>query len=115
MNLGTQGNKRYVDGGVANNTPTRLAAQAGATEIVVVLLEPQQASTALYSAANLLEIGVASLTVMQQRLLQLDMELVKTDPNVKIQVIRPSAALTLGVLEYSIISQQLTMPFIKVR
>jgi len=101
MNLGTQGNKEYVDGGVANNTPTRLAAQAGATEIVVMLLEPQQVSTALYPTANLLEIAATSLTVMQQRLLQLDMELVNTDPNVKIDVIRPSVALTLGVLEFN--------------
>ncbi len=101
MNLGIPGNKEFVDGGVANNIPVTLAVNAGATDITVIQLQPAQTSEPNYPTTNLLEIGLASLTVMQQTLLKQDMELVNKMPGVTIRYIRPAAPLALSVLAFS--------------
>ena len=98
MNLGT-GDKDYVDGGVANNTPVQLAAMAGAREITVVLLQPN-AVNATYATATLPEIALGSYTVMQQRLLELDMELASIK-GVSIASIRPLKPLNVSLLGFS--------------
>ena len=61
MNLGSAGAKEFVDGGVANNTPIKLAADVGATEITTILLQPVQASAPALATNNSLEIGLESL------------------------------------------------------
>jgi len=101
MNLGSAGYKEFVDGGVANNIPIRLAADVGATEITAVLLQPVQTSVPAYATNNLLEIGLASLTVMQQKLLEQDMDSVNNNPAVTIRYIRPLTPLPVTVLGFN--------------
>jgi predicted acylesterase/phospholipase RssA len=101
MNLGSAGDKEFVDGGVANNTPIKLAADVGATEITAILLQPVQASAPAFATNNLLEIGLASLTVMQQKLLEQDMDSVNNNPAVTIRYIRPLTPLSLTVLGFN--------------
>ena len=100
MNLGTQGNKDYVDGGVANNVPASLAADAGATDILAVLLQPAQTTQPTYPTASILEIGVASLTLMQQRLLEQDMNSANRRAGVNVRYVRPPSALPMSVLDF---------------
>lgn len=99
LNLGTEGEKDFVDGGVANNIPVRLAAMAGAKEIWVVLLQPEQLATPAYTTNTLPEIGLAAYTVVQQQLLQLDMEIASAG-GVDIRPIRPSSPLTVSLLGF---------------
>lgn len=101
MNYGTPEDKDYVDGGVANNTPAQLAVMAGATDIVVILLQPEQSASDTFVTKTLPEIGLASYIVMQQQLLKLDMNFVTQHSGVKIQSIRPSVPLTLGLLGFN--------------
>jgi predicted acylesterase/phospholipase RssA len=100
MNLGAQGNKDYVDGGVANNVPVSLAADAGSDDILVVLLQPAQATQPIYQTGNLVEIGLGSLTLMQQRLLEQDMNSANQRSGVNVRSVRPSAALPLSILDF---------------
>ena len=100
MNLGADGPKEYVDGGVANNAPLSLAVDAQATDILAVLLQPETSSQAIYPTKNLLEIGLASFVVMQQRILEMDMNYVNARPEIKVRYIRPSEPLPLGVLDF---------------
>jgi predicted acylesterase/phospholipase RssA len=101
MNLGSAGNKDFVDGGVANNVPVTLAAYAGATDISVILLQPFQTAPPSYPTTNLLDIGMASFTVMQQTLLQQDMQRVNKTPNVTVRYISPATPLPLTVLSFT--------------
>ena len=66
MNLGVASAKAYVDGGVANNTPMSMALDAGATEALVVLLQPEQITQQVYPTTNLREIVISALTLMSQ-------------------------------------------------
>lgn len=100
LNLGSAGNKEFVDGGVANNTPVRLASMAGASEIVVVLLEPAPPAVPSYATETLAEIALASYTVVQQQLLQLDVALAASR-GAAVTTIRPSAALSLSLLGFN--------------
>ncbi|MGH7737683.1 MAG: patatin-like phospholipase family protein [Candidatus Tyrphobacter sp.] len=99
MSLGTRGEKEYVDGGVANNVPVTLAAMAGATDVVVILLQPQ-ATNPSYVTATLEDIALASYTVVQQQLLRLDMEIARSK-GVNVTSIQPSAPLTLSLLGFA--------------
>ncbi len=101
MNVGTSGQKEYVDGGVANNTPVTLAAMAGATEILVVMLQPEQAPNAVYATSTLADIGMASYTVMQQQLLALDTDIVANQSHAVVQTIRPAQPLALSLLGFN--------------
>lgn len=101
MNLGIAGNKAFVDGGVANNVPVSLAAKAKANEITVIMLQPPQSKLPNYSTTNLVEIGMASFTVMQQTLLLQNMMSVNEDPNVSIKYVAPNAQLPVSVLGFS--------------
>ncbi len=61
----------YVDGGVANNTPVTLAADAGATDLTVVLVNaPNEIPPTPKNIPTLLQ---ASFAIMQQRILQSDL------------------------------------------
>ena len=101
MNFGTAGQKDFVDGGVANNTPVALAAIAGATEILVIMLQPSQALGTIFPTKTLAEIAMASYTVMQQQLLELDAQIVARDCGVKVQTVRPETPLQLSVLGFN--------------
>ncbi len=101
MNLGEEHvNHDYVDGGVANNTPVGLALAAGATEVIVVFLDPAGATLPTLATTNLYEIGIASLSVMQQKILESDMRLADS-AGVTITAIRPSKPLELSVLDFA--------------
>ncbi|HTC30198.1 MAG TPA: patatin-like phospholipase family protein [Candidatus Acidoferrum sp.] len=101
MNLGTAGNKAFVDGGVANNVPVGLAADAGATDITVMMLQPPQATLPNYPTSNLIEIGMASFTVMQQTLLLQDTLSVNRNPSVRVRYVAPTAQLPVSVLGFN--------------
>jgi predicted acylesterase/phospholipase RssA len=100
MNLGVAGDKKFVDGGVANNIPVSLATKAGATDIVVIQLQPSSANVQMYQTNNMLDIVFACYTVMQQQLLEQNMELVRATSGVKIKCIRPPTVLPLSLLEF---------------
>jgi predicted acylesterase/phospholipase RssA len=100
MNLGVKGNKEYVDGGVANNAPLSLVADAQATDILVVMLEPEASGRTIYPTANMLEIGLASFVVMQHRILEMDMNYVNSRPGINVRYVRPAESLPLGVLDF---------------
>jgi predicted acylesterase/phospholipase RssA len=111
VNITPQGGSAsfYVDGGVANNTPIGVAIDAGATDITVVFLDPDTATTP-QPMANLLDVGLSCFSVMQQRILESDL---KTAASVNLQpvssnhrqvgltVVRPSKTLPVTVLEFN--------------
>jgi NTE family protein len=101
MNLGDPGLVHdYVDGGVANNTPINMAVAAGATEVLVVFLDPVGTTLPTIPTANLYQIGLASLGVMQQKILESDMRLARRD-GVTIKEIRPSKPISISVLDFN--------------
>jgi NTE family protein len=100
MNLGDPGVVHdYVDGGVANNTPIGLALAAGAPEVIVVFLDPLGKTLPTLPTTNLYQIGLASLFVMQQKILETDMILARK-AGAKITEIRPSRPIELSVLDF---------------
>ena len=102
MNLGElEVNHDFVDGGVANNTPIGLALAAGATELYVVFLDPAEATLPTSPTTNLYDIGIASLGVMQQKILESDMRLGQMKTGVDITAIRPSKPLGLSILDFA--------------
>jgi predicted acylesterase/phospholipase RssA len=61
----------YVDGAVTNNTPISQAIDAGARDITIVYVDPPT-PTEPQDLANLAEIMLGCLSVMRQRMLDLD-------------------------------------------
>lgn len=101
MNLGEPNvTHDYVDGGVANNTPITLALAAGATHVFVVFLDPPETKPQTLLTMNLYDIGIASLNVMQQKILESDMHLAQSYAGVTITAIRPPTPLGLSVLDF---------------
>mgnify|MGYP001388253301 CR=1 FL=1 len=101
MNLGDPGiNHDYVDGGVANNTPINMALAAGATEVFVVFLDPVGTTLPTMPTTNLYQISLASLAVMQQKILDSDMRLARQQ-GATITEIRPSKPIELSVLDFT--------------
>jgi predicted acylesterase/phospholipase RssA len=115
LNLGTASTRLFVDGGVANNTPIGLAIAAGATQVTVVFCDPaNQAGVSRIS--NLIDIGFASFSIMQQKILESDLKLARMTNlaianagacpavtgkrSVQIREIRPSRALVVGTLDF---------------
>jgi len=100
MNLGDPGVIHdHVDGGVANNTPINLALAAGATDVTVVFLDPVGTTLPTLPTTNLFQIGLASLAVMQQKILESDMRLARQG-GAKITELRPLKPIGLSVLEF---------------
>jgi NTE family protein len=100
MNLGDPGVIHdHVDGGVANNTPISLALAAGATDVTVVFLDPVGTTLPTLPTTNLFQIGLASLAVMQQKILESDMRLARQG-GAKITELRPLKPIGLSVLEF---------------
>jgi NTE family protein len=99
MNLGQDGVKHdFVDGGVTNNTPISLAIAAGATEVHVVFLAPASSAQAVSATSSLPDIALASFSVMQQRILELDMRFAAGKAVIK--EIRPTKPLGVSVLGF---------------
>ena len=108
----------YVDGGVANNTPIGMAVDAGAGEITVVLVDPLDADPPSSPVGNIVNLGFACLTVMQQKIVADDLKLAQAynaaltaDPTARspimsgkrlidIYVVQPAAPLSLDVLDF---------------
>ncbi len=102
MNLGKPGaDFEYVDGGVANNTPVNLAVSAGATHIYVVFMDPAGLLGTVEPTTNLYEIGLACLTVMQQKIMETDLRAAKDTDGVTFTEIRPDQPLSVGVLGFN--------------
>jgi predicted acylesterase/phospholipase RssA len=68
-----EGQRGFVDGGVANNTPIGVAIDAGATEITVIFLNPPDMHVP-QAITNLAEIGLTCFSIMQERILELDFQ-----------------------------------------
>jgi len=101
MNLGqSEAHHDYVDGGVANNTPINLAIAAGAAEVYVVFLDPASSAPTAAATQNLYDIGMASLAVMQQRILELDMRLAR-ERGAVIKELGPTKPIAVSVLDFS--------------
>ncbi len=99
MNLGQDGARHdFVDGGVTNNTPISLAIAAGATEVHVVFLDPVSSAQAVSATSSLPDIALASFSVMQQRILELDMRLAASKAVIK--EIRPTKTIGVSVLGF---------------
>lgn len=102
----------YVDGGVANNTPIGQAINAGATEITVIFMDPDETQPLDQPIGNLAQIAFACFSVMQQKILATDMktavsvnEAVKADKMpgkraVTIRSVRPDKPLAVTVLQF---------------
>lgn len=62
---------RYIDGAVTNNTPISQAIDAGARDITIVYVDPPSTNEP-QDTDNLAEIMLGALSVMRQRILDLD-------------------------------------------
>ena len=61
----------FVDGGVANNTPLGVAIDAGADDVTVIFLNPED-HHAPQAVSNLAEVGLTCFSIMQERIIELD-------------------------------------------
>ena len=103
----------YVDGGVANNTPIGLAIDAGASEVTIIFMDPDEGITQAQPIQNLIEVGYACFSVMQQKILASDLQTAINVNNatkaggdtqhkvVRLRTVRPVSVLPLSVLEFS--------------
>jgi NTE family protein len=121
FNHGTGRDFLYVDGGVANNTPIGLAIAAGATDIIVVFMDPKVSAPPYQVIPNAAILGMACYDVMQQKILADDMKLalmtnkalsaadtqkqkelgLNDKVQVTLRVVRPNLPLDLTVLAFS--------------
>ena len=107
-----QAGSQYVDGGVANNTPIGQAADAGATDITVIFMDPATDGPDHYPTGNLVQVAAACYAVMSQTILQKDFDLALRTNKVaataiapdrrilRLREIRPKTALPLTILDF---------------
>lgn len=101
----------YVDGGVANNTPIGQAIDAGATEVTAIFMDPV-GQPVNQPIQNLAQVALSCFSVMQQKILALDMQIAsntndairagrRTDKRlVTIRSVRPDKPLAVTVLQF---------------
>ncbi|MFN2459942.1 MAG: patatin-like phospholipase family protein [Candidatus Velthaea sp.] len=101
----------YVDGGVANNTPIGQAINAGATDVTVIFMDPDDGQPADQPIANLAQIGMACFSVMQQKILASDLRTAQSVNQtakaagsnkrvIKIRTVRPATPMAMTVLQF---------------
>jgi len=103
----------YADGALTNNTPIRQAIDAGATHVTIVLMDREGLQTQDHDIRNMADIGLVGNGVMQNRILDLDLKLLRRineevaaglAPDkrfVDVRVIGPSAPLQLRALDFN--------------
>lgn len=89
-----------MDGGFANNAPVSLALAAGADDIFVIFLSPNDRHVT-YPTKNLMDIGISSLSVMWNRILELDMRMAASRPGVRVRYVRPAADCPVSIMDFS--------------
>lgn len=92
--------EEYVDGGFANNAPVSLALAAGAEDIFVIFLSANDRKTT-YPTKNLMDIGISSLSVMWNRILELDMRMAASRPGVRVRYVRPQADFPVSIMDFA--------------
>jgi NTE family protein len=107
-----QAGSRFVDGGVANNTPIGQAVHAGADRITIVFMDPAKGGPDHYPSGNLVEVVAACYAVMSQTILQADFDLALRTNSVaeksglpgkrviELREIRPKAGLPLTIMDF---------------
>ena len=103
----------YVDGGVGNNTPLRQAIDAGADDVTIVLADNVGLRDSSLPLDDLFSIGLASQDLLQERVLELDLQLARTINEavlrdaapgkrfVRLRTIGPSVPVALSVLSFA--------------
>jgi len=103
----------YVDGGVTNNTPIGQAIDAGADDITILYVDPPDTRGRL-ATDNLAEILLGCFSMMQQRILDLDLQTAMrvndavganatdtaTKRIVKVRTFRPKLPLSVGIIDF---------------
>ncbi|MDG1950441.1 MAG: patatin-like phospholipase family protein [bacterium] len=91
MSLFEYQNKEYVDGGILQHIPIQAAIDAGATEIDVIVLRPENfGATAKNKAKNVLHLANKLLRMMQRKISKYNVEIAQLNANkkdVKINII----------------------------
>jgi predicted acylesterase/phospholipase RssA len=104
----------YVDGAVTNNTPISQAIDAGARDVTIVYVDPPSFPEHHYPHGTIPEIMVSCLSVMRQRMLDLDYQTAlrvndarkagapnATDKHhVKLRKFRPNTVLAASVVDF---------------
>jgi NTE family protein len=103
----------YVDGGVGNNTPLRQAIDAGADDVTIVLADNVGLRDTSLPLDDLAAIGLASQDLLQERVLELDLQLARTINEavlhgvapgkrfVRLRTIGPSVPVALSMLSFA--------------
>lgn len=92
----------YIDGGIKHVVPIQDAIDAGATEVDVVVTEPDLLNY-IPAFKNLGDVGFRVLAIMSNQMTNSDVELaIYKNPDVKINVIRPHKELGGGTLDMSL-------------
>jgi NTE family protein len=98
MSLFEHQGKEYVDGGVLQHIPIQAAIDAGATEIDVIVLRPENfGATAKNKAKNILHLSNKLLRMMQRKISKSNVEIAQLEANkkdVKINIIYTPYRLT---------------------
>jgi predicted acylesterase/phospholipase RssA len=107
----------YVDGGVANNTPIGQAMDAGADDVLIIFMDPDDNTAKPQPIQNLAQIGFDCFGVMQQKILTSDLKTAQRvnqsvragdaglgsggpRREVRLRAVRPKQPLPLSVLQF---------------
>ena len=104
----------YVDGAVTNNTPISQAIDAGARDVTIVYVDPPSFPEHHYPHGTIPEIMLSCLSVMRQRMLDLDYQTAlrvndarkagapnaQEKHHVKLRKFRPSGVLAASVVDF---------------
>ena len=105
------GTHTYADGGVAHNTPIRLALAAGATDLTVIMMDPPDEPC----SCELGQVGQMACTIfslLKQRILEGDLRLIEAENEIirrgggdgkqliTVREIRPARPLPLGIIDF---------------
>jgi predicted acylesterase/phospholipase RssA len=108
---------QYVDGGVANNTPIGQAMDAGADDVLIIFMDPDDNTAKPQPIQNLAQIGFDCFGVMQQKILSSDLKTAQRvnqsvragdaglgsggpRREVRLRAVRPQQPLPLSVLQF---------------
>jgi NTE family protein len=103
----------YVDGGVGNNTPLRQAIDAGADDVTIVLADNVGLRDSSLPLDDFSSVGLASQDLLQERVLDLDLQLARTINEavlrgaapgkrfVRLRTIGPSVPVALSMLSFA--------------
>lgn len=97
------GGTRYVDGGVRDTTPISDVLKAGATEVDVVLCNPEGGDDTPWSlakAGSAVEVGLRAAEIMADEVFLTDLASLRRQSKVRHRVYAPQAPWTVGPLTF---------------